>query len=909
MKTINAKRSIFATVIGLSLGLAGCGGDAETKTDFNAVDIEEPVSDWQMVWSDEFDGDQIDPDKWFHEVDCNGGGNQEQQCYTDSPENSYVEDGVLNIVALPADNDAPLPYTSARLSTKNLADFKYGRFEMRAKMPFGQGTWPAFWMLPTDEVYGGWPKSGEIDIVEAVNLKTIDDNGVTEATVHGTLHYGRDWPNNVSSGKSYHLPDNLNPADDFHTYAIEWQEGEIRWYVDGYLFATQMASEVRYNSKGQAAGLKHRGWFTEYYDIISGDLTTHWDAAPYNEYFHLLLNLAVGGSWAGNVNDTGIDAAAFAGGQKLQVDYVRVYECSVNPANGKGCETVRAGYKDKEADGVVSTASDPTGALVSGEAPIPKPPSTGIAVNLTIFSESENSSWPIWGDEGEIAPIIVEDSEEYGNVVEFAIGESNTVMGFNVFESDNPLGFDASPMVENGKVSFDMKVVTPPSDSSATWTFKIESNAREQDVTLNLSESNEGVAPVVGEWQTYTFDLSVLDAAELDLTNIDVLMIFPTWGAGNGAVYRVDNVKISQEGGAANNVPELVLFEETENPIWELWDCCAGSIPEVVADDDEHGNVVEFAIGEQNETVLGFKPEDDSDVSFDASALINDGVVEFDLKVVSPPNDPNSVWKFKIESVAPEGDVRGAVELDLVSVGNAPVQGEWSTYTFTLQSLQEQGLDISAIDVIMIFPAWQTGTGAVYRLDNAKIYSPSAAEQSDDDSGENGDSGDNSAGTLFADGPAAGWAVWDCCTSTNPGESLTVDEDTQKLTAHFSIPADASDGTVMGFNSRTDAGGAGVSFDATALVGSGQIQFDMKVITPPNNSTSVWKFKVESNGGSEAEGSAIELNLTDSSEGIAPVTGQWQTYTYSLSELNNGPAWQTGNGAVYRIDNVKIVAP
>ena len=216
----------------------------------------------------------------LHEINCNGGGNNEQQCYTDAAENSYIADGVLHIVALPAEDGADKPYTSARLNTKYKADFKYGRIEMRAKLPSGQGSWPAFWMLPTDEVYGGWPKSGEIDIMEAVNLKVAAKDGSVESNVHGTLHYGREWPDNESSGKAYSLPDGVNPADDFHTYAIEWQEGEIRWYVDNYLYQTQRQSKVRYNSKDEAVGLAHRGWFAEYFDQGSGELTTDWGTAP-----------------------------------------------------------------------------------------------------------------------------------------------------------------------------------------------------------------------------------------------------------------------------------------------------------------------------------------------------------------------------------------------------------------------------------------------------------------------------------------------------------------------------------------------------------------------------------------------------------------------------------------------------
>ena len=290
-----AKKISQLCILATTTALIGCGGSAETKTDPSVIDPTLTVSDWKMVWNDEFDGSEISKDNWTHEVDCWGGGNNEQQCYTEDASNSFVSDGTLKLVALPAEDGAEKPYTSARMKTRNKADFKYGRFEIKAKMPYGQGSFPAFWMMPTDETYGGWPRSGEIDIVETINLKTVDDEGVVENNIHGTLHYGKEWPNNSNSGKAYSLPGGVNPADDFHVYAIEWQEGEIRWYVDNYLYATQRKSEVRYNSKGEAVGLAYQGWFSEYYDAVTGELTTYWDNSPFDQEFYMILNNAVGG--------------------------------------------------------------------------------------------------------------------------------------------------------------------------------------------------------------------------------------------------------------------------------------------------------------------------------------------------------------------------------------------------------------------------------------------------------------------------------------------------------------------------------------------------------------------------------------------------------------------------------------
>ena len=128
--------SLTMLCTGLALAtLQGCGGGAETKSDFTQTDAAKPVTDWKLVWNDEFDASTIDSRKWNFEINCTGGGNNEKQCYTDKKENAFIDAGMLNIVALPGAEGAEKPYTSARLTSFKKADFKYGRFEMRAKLP------------------------------------------------------------------------------------------------------------------------------------------------------------------------------------------------------------------------------------------------------------------------------------------------------------------------------------------------------------------------------------------------------------------------------------------------------------------------------------------------------------------------------------------------------------------------------------------------------------------------------------------------------------------------------------------------------------------------------------------------------------------------------------------------------
>jgi beta-glucanase (GH16 family) len=237
----------------------------------------------RLVWSDEFEGNRVDPAKWEFEVDAKGGGNNELQYYVTN--NATVRDGFLFIEARKEAYTGPegtCQFTSARLRTRNRGDWKYGRFEIRAKLPVGKGYWPAIWMLPTERVYGGWPKSGEIDIMELV--------GHLPNVVHGTLHYANEQGRHAFQGTNTTLKAGTF-ADAFHVFGLEWQPGEMRWYLDRQLYQIQ----------------------------------TNWPAgagtfpAPFDQRFHLILNVAVGGNWPGSPDGHTLFP------QAMVVDYVRVY--------------------------------------------------------------------------------------------------------------------------------------------------------------------------------------------------------------------------------------------------------------------------------------------------------------------------------------------------------------------------------------------------------------------------------------------------------------------------------------------------------------------------------------------------------------------------------------------------------
>lgn len=247
----------------------------------------ENPKEWELIWEDSFSLPEIDSSKWNFVEGGWGYGNEESQFYTARQENARIEDGMLVLEAR-QEEYKEMPYTSAKLTTKGKAAWKYGRFSIRAKLPEGQGIWPAIWMMPEDmERYTGWPACGEIDIMEQI--------GHQPDTVYGTLHYGVP---HTYTGESYKLPENGKFSDDFHVFTLDWEPGEFRWYVDGVLYAVQ------------------NEWFSK----AIGTEVEQAGSAPFDREFYMQFNLAVGGKWPGYPDET----TQFP--QQLTIDYIRVYK-------------------------------------------------------------------------------------------------------------------------------------------------------------------------------------------------------------------------------------------------------------------------------------------------------------------------------------------------------------------------------------------------------------------------------------------------------------------------------------------------------------------------------------------------------------------------------------------------------
>jgi beta-glucanase (GH16 family) len=264
-----------------ALLLFSCGGGAMLQPP--------PPASYKLAWSDEFsgpDGASLDSSKWTFDVGGNGWGNNELEYYTNRTQNAQIKGGNLVITAqketYTGSDGVTRNYTSARLKTQGLFSQAYGRFESRIKIPAGQGMWPAFWMLGNDITSNGWPNCGEVDIMENI--------GKEPGTAHGSLHGPSSIGRTSDVTAPFSLPAGQNFADDFHLYAVEWERGTIRFYVDTALYATF------HSSLWPSGGT----WV-------------------FDHPFFVILNVAVGGDWPGPPDGTTVFP------QQMLVDYVRVY--------------------------------------------------------------------------------------------------------------------------------------------------------------------------------------------------------------------------------------------------------------------------------------------------------------------------------------------------------------------------------------------------------------------------------------------------------------------------------------------------------------------------------------------------------------------------------------------------------
>lgn len=269
--TVNAENIVNATADNATAYVTILDNDVYTPaTDAEGVITPDTYPRMSLVWSDEFDGAQLNTNFWKYEKGAGGWGNNELQEYTDSPNNVFLENGRLNIKAIKEGTK----YTSGRIITSGKKEFTYGRIDIRAKMPVGKGIWPALWMLGSNISLVSWPACGEIDIMEYLGHENFK--------VYGTAHY--DDGGHKYQGSSYSLTSG-NYAEKFHVFSLVWQENSMVWYVDYQKF-------YQFSKVG----------------------------SPFNNKFFFIMNVAVGGNWPGSPDNT----TTFP--QSMVVDYVRVFQ-------------------------------------------------------------------------------------------------------------------------------------------------------------------------------------------------------------------------------------------------------------------------------------------------------------------------------------------------------------------------------------------------------------------------------------------------------------------------------------------------------------------------------------------------------------------------------------------------------
>jgi beta-glucanase (GH16 family) len=258
----------------------------DTRVPFTNAGYDAPTTyaGYTLAWQDEFNAGALNTTSWSFEngdgcPNICGWGNNELEYYTDRPENLFFQDGKLIIEARNESYNGK-NYTSSKILTRGKKPFRFGRLDIRAKLPKGKGIWPAFWLLPQTNVYGGWPRSGEIDLMEMI--------GHEANRSYGTLHYGP-GPGSIQISRNYTLPSGIF-NDEFHVFSLEWKIDQVKWYIDGNLYSTVNKADVGGNT-----------W-------------------PFNEEFFVIFNMAVGGNWPGSP-----DATTYFP-QWLIVDYIRLYQ-------------------------------------------------------------------------------------------------------------------------------------------------------------------------------------------------------------------------------------------------------------------------------------------------------------------------------------------------------------------------------------------------------------------------------------------------------------------------------------------------------------------------------------------------------------------------------------------------------
>jgi beta-glucanase (GH16 family) len=511
---------------------------------------------WSEVWSDDFTGSSLNTADWNYDTgtgcpgNC-GWGNNEKEYYTNSTQNVSVSGGYLNIIAKYSADYAGSGYnfTSGKIHTRNKHYWTNGRFEASMKLPAGTGTWPAFWMLPQSSPYGGWPTSGEIDVMEF--------RGDITNKVDGTLHYGNSYPNNQHDGTGYTLSSG-NFSSGFHLFAVEWDTNEIRWYVDGILYKTEKKSPNTLNPASNNA------------------VTWPWD----ND-FYIILNLALGGWYTGDPTDNAVSGGSSSWTATMQVDYVKVYT-DLSGGALTGNITGKSSALPNETGmtySIPSTASASYawtvtgGSIVSGQGTNSISVDWGtnsgsVAVTKTIACGNANYSLPVT-----IMPVacgtMLEDFENirfsnYG-FINGQFTQKNSNPNSSV-ENTSPF---CGQYIRNSSEQYDVLIINNPAignadlieNNSKRFMFDIYSNAAGRNIEITLEDNTlstptnyptgrhstyRATTTKVNQWETLTFNWVTSPHAALPGANVNQITMLFEPNTYNGTTYFYDNLLLNE---------------------------------------------------------------------------------------------------------------------------------------------------------------------------------------------------------------------------------------------------------------------------------------------------------------------------------------------------------------------------
>ena len=651
---------------------------------------------WSLVWSDEFDGSSLNSDNWSiqsgdgAEYGLTAWGNNEKEWY--QAENITVNDGNLVITAKQQPTSG-YPYTSGRMRSENKVDVKYGRIEARVKTPIGQGLWSAFWMLPTDSQYGGWASGGEIDIMEAVSP------GVSADITYGTLHYGMPWPFNTSAGGNA----NRAPIDAFHTYAIEWEQDEIRWFIDDLHYAT-VTSDT---------------WWSYYYGDNEQGYVSNPDA-PFDQKFHLLFNLAVGGNWPGDPNPDTVFPA------EMLVDYVRVYQCDSLDETGAGCANNINSTVVESAPGAVFTTSQslfdegisPLSWQIDG-VPISRELKVGVAWDnggITLVEQN------IGGEHGSVLDIStsamgnIAISAVDGDIIDlYGMGNSAKWWELAAGEIKFDLYIDGAITPDDSRITIKMDSGWPALGSKS---FAVAELAKDTWISLSVPVNDLIATPGDQALNTAAvLNLFVMEFSAAAHVQIDNIALACAHKNNKGCGVKAPAVEINTEvlevfsdsinksiwtngaGGWDNGINSDYYTGDTNNHVtWQL----------VESGEAEHNTVLEVAFkADGSDGVFYIQSAQPVDLtSFSGGNLI------FDIKVTDYASSTGGIT-FKVDCISPCGT--GDQSLGVVG------DGQWQTISIDVADLVGYGLNLSSTSTgLVIFPKWGDQQGVTLQLDNIR---------------------------------------------------------------------------------------------------------------------------------------------------------------------------------------------